>query len=277
MRDPPGESPWIDRRNAMAAKIEFDDREARATEAMYLTDDVAATRRAVVAMLKPQPGERILDIGSGPGLLACELAAEVGPSGRMVGVDLSAPMLALAERRCGKLAWVSFETGDAAALPCADGTFDAAVSMQVYEYVPDIPAALAELRRVLRPGGRAVVMATDAGSMVLNTDDRDLTHRIREAWPKHCPHADLPRRLLPLLAAAGFEVSRVETFTLLNTAFSSACFSHGYLGAMSVFAARQGAITKDEGKAWIAGLRRLDAAGAFFFSLNRYLFAVQRG
>lgn len=260
----------------MKTKIEFDEKEARETEALYLTPDIAATRRAVIGMLRPKPGERILDIGAGPGLLACEIAGDVGPPGRVVGIDSSPPMVALAKRRCGNLDWVSFQAGDAATLPCAEGEFDAAVSMQVYEYVPDVPAALEELRRALRPGGRAVIMATDGDSLVLNSEDPSITSRIAAAWVGHCPHSDLPRRLSPMLAAAGLAVRRIDTFTLLNTDFSPGRFAYGYLRAMSVYAARQDAIDKDEGKAWISSLQHLDAAGAFFFSLNRYLFAVRR-
>ncbi len=64
----------------------------------------------------------------------------------MRGVDLSADMLALSKARCAAQPWVEFEIADAAGLPYPDAAFDAAVSTQVYEYVPDIPAALAELR-----------------------------------------------------------------------------------------------------------------------------------
>jgi ubiquinone/menaquinone biosynthesis C-methylase UbiE len=109
-----------------------------------------------------QPGERVLDTGSGPGLVA-EMAEVVGQSGRVTGLEVSDSMLALGRRRCADPSFrerVAFVKADAAALPFPDGTFDLAVSTQVYEYVADLKAAFAELHRVLRPGGRALVNAT---------------------------------------------------------------------------------------------------------------------
>jgi SAM-dependent methyltransferase len=70
-------------------------------------------------------------------------------------------MNSIAAARVADHAWARIDTGDALALPYPDGTFDAAVSTQVYEYVPDVPAALAELRRVLRPGG-VLLVSTNA-------------------------------------------------------------------------------------------------------------------
>ncbi|MFD1649112.1 methyltransferase domain-containing protein [Pseudonocardia alaniniphila] len=103
-------------------------------------------------MLAPQPGERVLDIGSGPGHLLVPIAEAVGPTGAAHGVDPSPAMNALAAARTDGMPWVRIDDGDAVALPYADGVFDAAVSTQVYEYVAEIAVALGELRRVLRSG-----------------------------------------------------------------------------------------------------------------------------
>jgi ubiquinone/menaquinone biosynthesis C-methylase UbiE len=80
-------------------------------------------------------------------------------------------MVELATRRLQGLAHVHVRAGDVAALPYVDQTFDAAVCTQVYEYVPDVDRALAELRRVLTPGGRAVIVDTDWESCVWNSSD----------------------------------------------------------------------------------------------------------
>jgi ubiquinone/menaquinone biosynthesis C-methylase UbiE len=93
-----------------------------------------------------------LDIGSGPGLLAYDMASTVGPEGRVCGFDFSEPMLAISRKRCAQQDWVEFDLEDVGKLPYADHSFDAAVSTQVYEYVHDIGGALTELFRVLRPG-----------------------------------------------------------------------------------------------------------------------------
>src|SRR5215211_7876195 len=139
----------------MAAGSVFDQDASRKLEATCQTPDVIAQRAATLQALALRAGERVVDVGSGPGLLAAEMAAQVGPAGRVVGLDLSDPMLALSRQRRGDLAsgkCLRFLKADAARLPFADSMFDVAVSTQVYEYVADVAAALAEVSRVLRPG-----------------------------------------------------------------------------------------------------------------------------
>ena len=85
----------------MASNMPFDEWAARRIEAVYATPDVAATRAAVFGALEPRSGERIVDLGCGPGYMARELALAVGPSGHVHALDLSRPMLTLALRRCG--------------------------------------------------------------------------------------------------------------------------------------------------------------------------------
>ena len=190
---------------ASAADIakQFDEQGARKTEALYLTPDVVAQRARVLEVLALQPGERVADLGCGPGLLALDMGKQVGADGSVDGIDFSTSMIPLAQRRCADLPWVRLRSGDVGQLPYADGAFDAAVCTQVYEYVADIEGALRELRRVLRPGGRALVMDTDWESCVWNSSDDARMRRVIEIWNTHCPHPHLPRRLGRLLAAAG--------------------------------------------------------------------------
>ncbi len=138
-------------RTRLSTGLEFDAAGARRVEKVYLTPDVMTQRGTMLEALAPETGERVMDIGSGPGLLVRDMAEAVGAEGRVCGVDLSADVLALSKARCAAQPWVEFEIADAADLPYPDAVFDAAVSTQVYEYVLDIPAALAESHWVLRP------------------------------------------------------------------------------------------------------------------------------
>src|SRR6476659_7112593 len=113
----------------MSDLLEFDENLSAQIERTYTTDDVVAQRRATRAILALQPGEHVLDIGSGPGFLAAEMASEVGRTGRVVGVDPSESMLAMGARRGAPVEYVE---GDAIALPFADETFDVVVATQVY-------------------------------------------------------------------------------------------------------------------------------------------------
>jgi demethylmenaquinone methyltransferase/2-methoxy-6-polyprenyl-1,4-benzoquinol methylase len=101
------------------------------------------------------PGDRILDVATGTGDLAIELQRRVGDAGEVVGVDFSESMLALARE---KAPGIRFEQGNALELPYADGEFDAATVGFGVRNFADLDRGLAELRRVVRPGGRVVVL-----------------------------------------------------------------------------------------------------------------------
>ena len=254
----------------------FDAETARKVEAVYLTPDVVAQRRATLEVLQLAEGERVLDIGSGPGLLAHEMATAVGPNGRVCGIDTSEPMLDMSRKRCAAQPWVEFRQADAIRLPYPDGSFDAAVSTQVYEYVPDIPAALSELHRVLRPGGRAVILDTDYGSFVLHTEDKARMARILAAWSEHFVHGELPRILSRRLRDAGFTLRQREVIPMLNPEFDPNTFSHGLLALMASFVVGRQGVSKDEAAAWHAEFADLGRQGRYFFSLNQYLFAAEK-
>jgi len=102
-------------------------------------------------------GDAVIDIGCGPGFLCEQMADAVGNTGRVLGIDISEDLLAVARARNTR-EWLTYEPSDAAALGAPDRSFDVTVSIQVHEY-PD--QAIAEMFRVLKPGGRALIMNTD--------------------------------------------------------------------------------------------------------------------
>jgi SAM-dependent methyltransferase len=114
---------------------------------------------APLGFLAPQPGETVLDLGSGPGLDALLAARQVGPGGRVIGVDMTPAMLQRARRAAAKAeAWqVEFREGRLEELPVASASVDAVTSNCVINLVPDKGAVFAEVARVLRPGGRLVI------------------------------------------------------------------------------------------------------------------------
>jgi SAM-dependent methyltransferase len=105
-----------------------------------------------------QPGERVLDVACGTGVVARQAAQYVGPTGKVIGLDLHADMLAVA-RSLPEVPGVSIEwqVGSALALPFSDETFDAVLCQQGLQFFSDRPAALREMHRVLLPGGRVVL------------------------------------------------------------------------------------------------------------------------
>jgi arsenite methyltransferase len=116
-----------------------------------------------VEWLNIPPGGIALDVGSGPGNVTASLARAAGPDGLALGVDISESMLARAVRaEAGPQ--VGFLRADAQRLPFRDTIFDAVTSLAVLQLIPNPAAALAEMARVLKPGGRLAIMVPSAGS-----------------------------------------------------------------------------------------------------------------
>lgn len=111
----------------------------------------------LVARAAPQPGERVLDLACGTGIVARLVAPRVAPDGRVTGLDVSPAMLAVARARATPQgASVTWDEGSATTLPYGDGAFDLALCQQGLQFFPDRPVALRELHRVLAPGGRVL-------------------------------------------------------------------------------------------------------------------------
>jgi demethylmenaquinone methyltransferase/2-methoxy-6-polyprenyl-1,4-benzoquinol methylase len=115
-------------------------------------------RAAAVEGSGVRPGDAVIDVAAGTGKLAAALADRVGPFGRVVAVDLSPAMVERGRAATRDLVQLEFLVGDAAALELEDARFDAATIAFGLRVVADRSAVLAELRRVVRPGGRVVCL-----------------------------------------------------------------------------------------------------------------------
>jgi demethylmenaquinone methyltransferase/2-methoxy-6-polyprenyl-1,4-benzoquinol methylase len=115
-------------------------------------------RRAAVRQADIQPGDTVLDVCTGTGDLAFELVRYVGEGGAVYATDFSAPILAVAERKKGVQANVHFSLADTQALPFPDNHFDAATVGFGIRNVAEVALGIAEMARVVRPGGRVVIL-----------------------------------------------------------------------------------------------------------------------
>lgn len=143
--------------------------EARAAWAKAATAENYETRlvpllfepwaEGLVDLIAPQPGERVLDLACGTGVVAKKAAPRVGPSGTVTGVDLNADMLAIARRTTpeGTAAAITWKQADALDTGLADHSFDIGFCQQGLQFFSDRITALRELHRVLAPGGRVAL------------------------------------------------------------------------------------------------------------------------
>ena len=241
---------------------------------MYSSASSMGRRERVRSLLALRSGEAVLDIGCGPGFLADEMALDVGLEGRVEAIDRSEDMLQRARARCAGRTQAAFHEGEATELPFPDSSFDAAAVVQVYEFVADAGRALAELYRVLRPGGRAVVVDTDWASLIWEAADGARAERILRAWDEHLAHSHLPRSLPRLLRNAGFDLMTAEPYTTMS--LEPEPFSGGMAKMIAAFVPGRGGVTAEEANAWMADLAETAAKGAYFFSLTACLFLVSR-
>ena len=256
--------------------LQFDEVTLNRLESLYKTADAQQRRHAVLEALKLRTGERVLDIGTGAGFLANEIADAVSPSGQVLGVDNSEAMLDAARRRCADKPWVRFEAGDATRLPVAEGGFDAAVSVQVYEYVHDVERALAELKRVLRAGGRSVVVATDWDGIVWRSGDETRMNRVLTAFRGHCAHSNLPRTLAGKLRKAGLELAEQKVIPQFNPSCGPENYSYHMIGIIRDFVLQKQLVSESDVADWEEDLYERARSGEYFFCLNQYLFVAIR-
>ena len=166
----------------------------------------AVNVQALLAAAEITAGQRVLDVATVAGPFALEAAALIGPSGLVLGTDISLPMLERAKRHAERLP-VSLVAMDGQALACRDASFDAVICLLGLMFFADVARGLAEFRRVLRPSGRVAVCVT-------TTPDRTVYGRVFELAQRYLPpgRASLewnfalndPHRLEALLLDAAF-------------------------------------------------------------------------
>ena len=259
-------------RMTVMSQMVFDEDAARRIERVYQIRDAQHRRSTVRETLGACPGERVLDAGCGPGFYCAELAAEVGATGSVVGVDGSDAMIKLATRRCAELGNVTLHVADAGALGVADADFDAAICVQVLEYVAEPRDGLAELHRALRPGGRVLVWDIDWATFSMRGDE--LTQRVQRAWDEHLAHPSLPQTLAPSLRATGFEDVRVQAHPLVTIELDPESYGGAMLPFIGAFVAGRAGVSAEEADAWLAAQRALGERGEYYFAVTQVCFTA---
>ena len=182
-------------------------------------------------------------------------------------------------KRTGAAANCGLVLGDATSLPLADNACDRLVAVQVLEYVPEVARALAEVHRVLAPGGRAVVVDTDWRSCIWHTDDAKRTEAVLRAWESHFVHPHLPAILQGLAEAAGFSRAEIHALPLVETQTQTQTQTQTDMYSLGMAATIERFVDRDEpglADGWREDLKTQAVRGTYFFSLTRFAVVLTR-
>lgn len=260
----------------MSNTLHFSEQAAVQLLAAYLTPDMVVQRQKVIDTLQLQAGEKVLDVGSGPGFLATEMAAIVEASGEIHGVDISEELLVIAKDIFADQTNLQFHYAEATHLPFMNEYFDVVVVTQVLEYLQDAGAALQEFWRVLKRGGRILILDTDWDLLVWHSNNPGRMKRILQAWDEHLVDPYLPRTLIGKLKEAGFQPEEQTVIPLFNPTFDEDNFSNHMIDLIGTFVRGRQEINDHEADAWAKELRQQGKQGDYFFSLNRYVFVASK-
>jgi ubiquinone/menaquinone biosynthesis C-methylase UbiE len=231
--------------------------------------EYARIRSSLITALGPLSGRTVLDVGCGTGDDTREVAELVGPTGRVVGADLSEAMLAEARRRGGP---VEFVPADVHALPFPDASFDAVRVKLVRLHSPDIDGADDELVRVLRPGGRLAAFDFDVETFTLDHPDQKATRAVLNHWVDH-HHREgwCGRQTRRRLLARGLTDVTVAPHTVQTTYDLFRAVINGPLAEAVALGVID--MTAEE---FYAPLAEAHEKGAFFATLTGYVLGATR-
>lgn len=218
------------------------------------------------------PGRSVLDVGCGFGLETLRLAALAKP-GTVAGIDKSADFIAQARARAAAAGMaIDFAVGDAEALPYPEASFDCVRAERLLIYLTEPAKAVAEMKRVAKPGGRLALIEPDFSTTTINLGDRPMVRRalaheadtaVLQSW--------LPGPLLGMLRDLGLAEITIATRVVI---FPQGLASE-YFADLGRHAAAAGAITAPELDEWLAGIDRLAARQSLFGTVGYFLFTAR--
>lgn len=236
-------------------------------------------RRQIHSLLKLGAGSALLDVGCGRGEDLIALAGEQLPgSAALIGVDASEASIKQARSAANDDDRISFLVHDVSdGLPFATSSFDAVLSINTLEAIPDKGAILREMHRVLRPGGTIVVAHFDWDSQLFDGFDkatiRSLIHAYadwQQAWMADCD-AWMGRRLWRTMNSAGLFEGSIHPLTLVNTSYVPGEYGWEQAQSFRALIKRQLAQREDVQR-FLDNLEELHRKGEYFFSIAMFVY-----
>ena len=236
---------------------------------------VRRLRDWALTVAQPVAGERAVDVGSGTGTVTREMAALVAANGSALGVEPNARLRELAQERSAAVAGVRFVDGLATALPLEDASVDLVWCERVLQHLDDPQAAVSEMARVLRPGGRALLLDSDWGSLVVST----MTPEVQAALllnltrENHNPFAG--RHILGQATAAGL-VADDDVGSAAMILPSRQLVASGMLANWLDPAVRVGGLSREVADVALRASGEAIERGDFFGAVTMYAFCIRK-
>jgi SAM-dependent methyltransferase len=237
---------------------------------------VVRLRDWAFARLAPQPGETVLDVGAGTGDTVIRLARAVGDRGRAIGVEPNPAMREVAAGRAeGAGVRAELLDGGAEELPLEDASVDLVTCERVLQHLEDPEAAVREFARVVRPGGRVLVIDSDWATGIVHPGDPDVLERYADFVLTQWPNPFSGRLLRGQLVAAGLDVDPDIGSSAL--VFPDEAMRDGGMIALSAPAAvASGAVTPEEVASLVEGIEAAVRRGDVFFSVTMFAVFARR-
>ena len=235
--------------------------------------DVRARRHSSYERLGLRPGMAVGEVGCGAGTAARELAALVGPKGRVHGFDISSTLIDVALSRMAQtgVANVDFRAAAAVALPLPEAGLDAYRAERVFQHLAEPGRALAEAFRVLRPGGRVLVLDQDWDTLLFD-GDLTLTRELTRAFADSLVSGTGAWRLRSQLHAAGF----VDVEVAPDTRITADGHKYGWMVDTVARAAARGGIGEARARSWLDDQERRIGEDTFLMSVTHFVTVARR-
>ena len=230
------------------------------------------SQRQQLAPALIEPGHRILDFGCGPGFLALALADMVGEEGQVYGVDINARFVSDATQRATGQGNISFHHLSDHILPFSTASMDRVLAKNVLEYVPDIHATLAEMYRVLAPGGRIHVLDSDWGFVVVEPWGKAVVDRFFNAASVAFKEPHIGRKLVQLIRTTGFEVESATIEASLDTTGGGLSVLRNMRRYIGVF----NTLRPEEADELIEAAEQAVGDGSYLFALPQFVVTANK-
>lgn len=259
----------------------FEDVDASAEERSFIqfldlaaqVPSVAKYRDRMLTLCPVANGSVVLDIGCGLGNETTRIARFVGTNGKVHGIDTSVTLIGEAQRRTREVdAPVQFQLGDAHSLPYYDSSFDLCRAERVLLYLENPAKAIAEMARVMRPGGHVIVFDFDYGAFFFDSDFAPMTRHIEALVAGDPRNPAMGRELPHLMRKANLKIEAVEPTTLVPTI---AIARRLYAAALSK-GVEGGLFTAADVEAWWREQNAMVRDGTFYHAHHGYIVAASK-